>query len=92
MSKNIIIISEEERNTVQRADIEVTSLMNLITFMINHNVNVTNERFLDYDRRYQDAFIAFEKAKSNLEKKYLTNLNAKSWNLNYDNCELSYEI
>ena len=92
MSKNIIIVSEEDRNVVQRADIEAASLMNLITFMINHDVNITNERFTEYERRYQDAFVAFEKAKANLEKKYLINLGAKSWNLNYESCELSYEI
>ena len=92
MSKNIITVSEEDRNIVQRADIEASSLMNLITFMINHDVNITNERFMDYERRYQDAFLAFEKAKSALEKKYLNNLGFKSWNLNYESCELSYEI
>lgn len=92
MSKNVIIISEQDRNIVQRADIEAASLMNLITFMINHDVNVTNERFADYERRYRDAFVAFEKAKGDLEKKYLINLGAKSWNLNYESCELSYEI
>lgn len=88
---NIIIIDKMDRDRVQKADIEAASLMNLITFMINHDIDISNERFLQYEKKYQKAFFEFESAKSDIEKKYLSNLNAKSWNLSYDNCELTYE-
>ena len=89
--KNTIKIAEGDRNTVQRADIESSSLMNLITFMINHNVDITNERFEQYNEKYKQAFVEFEKAKNMIEKKYLSNIKFKYWNLDYDTCELIYE-
>lgn len=89
--ENIIIVDAKDRDLIQRADVEASSLMNLITFMITHDVDITNERFQQYEKRYQDAFLAFETAKSNLEKKYLTGLGAKTWNLSYADCELTYE-
>lgn len=89
--KNIIIIDEIDRDRIQKADIEASSLMNLITFMVNHNVDISNERFLQYEQKYQKAFLAFENEKFNLEKKYLTDVGAKSWNLSYETRELTYE-
>ena len=86
-----IIIDSNDRDIVQRADVEAASLMNLITFMINHNMDITNERFQQYEDRYKTAFLAFEQAKSMIEAKYLTGLQAKSWKLSYANCELIYE-
>ena len=93
MEKNVIIVSAEDRDAVQRANIESDSLMNLITFMINHDVNISNERFKQYNENYTKAFAAFEAAKAMIEKKYLVsaNIKAKMWNLAYDTCELSYE-
>ena len=89
--ENIIIVSAEDRDMVQRANIESESLMNLITFMINHDVDVGNERFQRYNEEYTKAFAAFETAKNMIEKKYLANLGAVRWNLSYDTCELTYE-
>lgn len=91
MEKNVIIVSEDDRNLVQRADIEASSLMNLITFMINHDVDISKERFKQYEEEYKQAFMAFESGKTMIEQKYLSKLNAKSWSLNYNNCELTYE-
>lgn len=90
---NIIIVDAADRDLVQRANIESDSLMNLITFMINHDVDIGNERFKQYNENYTKAFSAFEAAKSMIEKKYLigANIKAKKWNLSYDTCELSYE-
>lgn len=88
---NMIIVDREDCNLVQKADIESASLMNLITFMVNHNVDISKERFKQYEEEYKQAFIAFETAKSMIEKKYLAGVNAKTWNLSYDNCELTYE-
>lgn len=89
---NIIRVSEEDRNTVQRANIESTSLANLISFMIANNMDVSNERFQEYERKYQEAFETFEKAKSMIEKKYLKNLKQTSWTLDYESCEITYNV
>ena len=90
--KNIIIVSEEDRNKVQRADIECASRMNLIAFMMNNGMSIETEQFARYQQEYQDAFVAFEAAKIEIEKKYLANLGAKNWNLDYATCELSYNV
>ena len=54
-------------------------------------MDITNERFQQYEERYKAAFLAFEQAKSMIETKYLAGLKAKSWKLSYANCELTYE-
>jgi hypothetical protein len=59
--------------------------------MINHNVDISNERFKQYNEDYKKAFLEFEKAKFELENKYLSNITADHWNLNYETCELTYE-
>lgn len=89
---NIIRVTEEDRNAVQRANVEASSLANLITFMISNNMDITNERFQDYEKRYQEAYGAFEREKAKIEKKYLVGLNATSWALDYETCEITYNV
>ena len=88
---NIIVISEEDRNKVQRADIESTARMNLMSFMISNNMDISSERFQQYQEEYFEKFKVFEAAKAELEKKYLSGIKATSWNLDYKTCELSYQ-
>ena len=87
-----IIIDEYDRDKVQRADVETSSLANLLTFMVNNNVNITNERFQDYEKRYKEAYLQFEKEKANIEKKYLKGTNFTSWSLSYEDCEITYNV
>ena len=87
---NIIKISEEDRNKVQRADVEVASYQNIISYIIANNMDISNERFKEYEKRHQEAVLAFELAKNELQKKYLSNVKAAHWNLDYVTCELSY--
>lgn len=91
MNKNVIIVDEEDRNIVQRADVECSARMNLILFLMNHDIDVNNNRFIEYNNDYTKCFEIFEEAKSNLQRKYLSGKNAISWNLNYQTCELTYE-
>lgn len=91
MAKNIIMVSEEDRNMVQRADIEMSSRMNLISFMMSRNMDMDGEKFKRYEQEYQDKFLEFEKAKTYLSNKYLNGINAVSWSLDYESCELTYE-
>lgn len=89
---NIIRVSEEDRNAVQRANVDSASLANLITFMISNNMDISNERFQEYERRYQEAFSRFELEKSKIEKKYLKGLKFTSWSLDYETCEIVYNV
>jgi hypothetical protein len=87
---NIIKVSEEDRNMVQRADIECSARANLISFMISNNMDISSENFQRYQTEYQEKFLAFDEAKSLIEKKYLKGVNASTWSLDYKTCELSY--
>jgi hypothetical protein len=87
---NIIRVTEEDRNAVQRANVDSASLANLISYMISNNMDISNERFQEYERKYQEAFLNFEKEKTNIEKKYLKGLTYTSWALDYETCEITY--
>ena len=89
--KNVIIISEEDRNNVQRAHAECESRKNIITHILENNININKVRFDTYQNEYSEKFMAFETAKLNLENKYLNGLVYNNWNLDYTTCELSYE-
>ena len=89
--KNVIIISEEDRDNVQRANAECESRMNIITYILKSSIDINKERFDAYQSEYSEKYMAFEAAKLNLENKYLNGLTYNSWNLNYNTCELSYE-
>jgi hypothetical protein len=91
MSKNVIIVDEIDRNNVQRADLECSARMNIISFLIKNNVEISNTRFQDYQNEYTKYFAEFETQKVNLERKYLAGKSYTSWALNYQTCELTYE-
>ena len=91
MAKNIIMVSEEDHNMVQKADIEMSSRMNLITFIMSRDMDIDTEKFKKYEDEYQEKFFEFEKAKTYIFNKYVKGLNATSWSLDYESCELTYE-
>ena len=90
--KNIIMVSEEDRNMVQRADVEMSSRRDIIAFMITNNMDISTSRFNDYQKDYSDKYYAFESAKQHIQDKYLNGLNAGDWTLDYNTCELIYSV
>lgn len=48
MSKNIIIVTEDERNAIQKADFECSARMNLILFLMKNDIGLNNDRFIEY--------------------------------------------
>lgn len=90
--KNIIMVSEEDRNMVQRADVEMSSRRDIIAFMITTNMDISTSRFNDYQKDYSDKYYAFESAKQHIQDKYLNGLNAGDWTLDYNTCELIYSV
>ena len=89
---NTIIIPTEERDIIQRADIECSARMNLISFIMRSNdMDLDNQRFKDYQNEYTEYFLAFEKVKRDLENKYLAGKTYSSWSLDYASSVLTYE-
>lgn len=89
MERNVILVSEEDRNMVQRADIDCASAANLLSFMAANNIEMSSERFAEYEERYKQAFYEFTKAKQYIERKYAAPHNATSWSLDYETCEIT---
>lgn len=90
-NKNVIIVSMEDRDMVQKADIEMSSRMNLMGFMISRNMDTSGEQFKKYEDEYKAAFLNFEAAKEHISNVYLNGIQATNWNLDYESCELTYE-
>lgn len=86
-----IIISEEDRNNIQRSNAECESRMSIILYILKNNIAVDKKRFDDYQKEYSEKYLIFESDKKALETKYLANVKYSSWSLNYNTCELSYE-
>lgn len=88
MEKNkeiTIEIPEAVVNFIQRLDVECQSYKNIISYILTHDdIDITTERFKQYQEDYQNTLYAFEIAKQELEKKYIfNNFINYTWNLNY---------
>lgn len=85
-NKEITIeIPEAVVNFIQRLDVECQSYKNIISYILTHDdIDITTERFKQYQEDYQNTLYAFEIAKQELEKKYIfNNFINYTWNLNY---------
>ena len=87
--EKIIIVDTADRDMVQKADIEVSSRMNLISFMLSRNMDTNTDYFKRYEKEYQECFLAFEQAKTYIFNKYVKDEKALSWSLNYETCQLT---
>ena len=90
-----IIISAEDRDVVQKADVEMSARLNLISFMISNNMDITSEQFNRYQEEYTKYFLEFGKAKKALENKYIVPIygtKTVEWALSYDDCELTLNV
>ena len=88
-----VIVSEEDRNTVQRADIERSSRRDILIYLMQHpEVEISEEQKQAYQKEYDEKYFAFEQAKSMIDKKYvIPNVkdNGLNWNLDYSSCKLT---
>ena len=91
-TKNVIIITAEERDAIQRADVACSAHRDIITFILSNNIDIPAERFQAYQAEYEKKFSAFEQAKEDLQQKYLAGIPAINWNLEYATCELTYNV
>lgn len=88
LTKNIKL-PQDKINHIQKLDTEMSARRSLISFMISNGMDVSNQRFKEYQQDYEQAFLLFETAKAEIEQEYVDkNLNSSyqqklSWDLNY---------
>lgn len=80
-----ITVPEEVKNETQRADIECSARRDIITYIMEKNIAVPDERFKAYQKEYDEKYFAFEQAKSRIEQEYVRTAveNPVSWSLDY---------
>lgn len=83
----IIIISEEEARSIQKKDMEQNSRKMVIEDILLRGINISDERFINYQKDYDNKLLEFELAKQDLMKKY--NIHTRQWSLDYADCTLT---
>lgn len=91
-----IIVPEELRTRVQRANIERDSRRDILLYIMSHdNIDISEERIARYQKEYDEKYLEFEQAKSIIEKEYVmpaTDGKALNWSLNYHTCVVSITL
>lgn len=89
MNNNILTIKipKDLRDDIQRADLESTSLYNILNYITLNDINISKERINKYQQDYQKKIQIFEEKKKQLENDYLfskiSNNKIIHWELNY---------
>lgn len=82
-----ITIPDYIRNTIQRYDNEQTAIKEIIGYISSHNYNISNERYVEYEKNFYEKFIIFNKLKKELEELYvipnIDNNKNYTWYLDY---------
>ena len=90
-----ITIPTELRDKTQRANVERDSRRDILLYIMENNLNVSEERIANYQKEYDEKYFEFEQAKATIEKEYVqpaVNNQALNWSLNYDNCIVTIEV
>lgn len=90
-----ITIPAELRDKTQRANVERDSRRDILLYIMENNLNVSEERIANYQKEYDEKYFEFEQAKATIEKEYVqpaVNNQALNWSLNYDNCIVTIEV
>ena len=89
MNNNILTleIPKDLRDDIQRADLECTSIYNILNYITLNDINISKERINKYQQEYQKKVQIFEEKKKQLENDYLfskmSNNKIIHWELNY---------
>lgn len=97
MSKIVeITVPEEVRDMVQKANVERDSRRDILAYiMTNPNMNISEERIAQYQKEYDEKYLAFEEAKNIIEKDYVIpaiKSKASNWSLDYASCIVTITI
>ena len=90
-----ITIPAELRDKTQRANVERDSRRDILLYIMENNLNVSEERIVNYQKEYDEKYFEFEQAKATIEKEYVqpaVNNQALNWSLNYDDCVVTIEV
>ena len=90
-----ITIPGELRDRAQRANIERDSRRDILLYIMENNLNVSEERIANYQKEYDEKYFEFEQVKATIEKEYVqpaTNNQALNWSLNYNDCIVTIEV
>lgn len=91
----IITVPEEIRDLAQKANVERDARRDILLYIMQNDVNIPQERIDRYQKEYDEKYLAFEQAKSIIEKDYVmpaTDGKALNWSLNYSDCVVSITL
>ena len=87
-----VTVDEELANYIEGLQYETESRKDLLAFMIGNGYDTNSEAFKAYEKEFQEQFIQYNQAKSELEQKYVypvTNGVRVNWNLDFGTRELT---
>ena len=90
-----ITVPEEIRDLAQKANVERDARRDILLYIMQNNIDIPEERITRYQKEYDEKYLAFEKAKSVIEKDYVkpaTDGKALNWSLNYSDCVVSITL
>ena len=91
--EKIITIPEERTIEVQKADVERSARRDIIVYLMEHpEINVDENRRSEYQKEYDEKYLAFEQAKSRIERDFViptTEGKASNWTLDYSTNEIT---
>ena len=92
----VITVPEEIRNMVQKANIERDSRRDILVFIMGReDIDISPERFAQYQKEYDEKYLVFEQAKSQLEREYVlpaVDGKANNWSLDYTTCKVTINV
>lgn len=90
-----ITVPEEIRDKAQKANIERDARRDILLYIMQNDINIPEERIARYQKEYDEKYLAFDQAKSIIEKEYVmpaTDGKALNWSLDYHTCVVSITL
>lgn len=90
-----IIVPEEIRDKAQKANVERDARRDILIYIMQNNVNISEERIANYQKEYDEKYFEFEQVKSIIEKEYVmpaTEGKASNWSLDYSSCVVTITL
>lgn len=91
-----INIPNDIKNLIQKFDIEAQSRKEIIEYVLLNNIDITNERFAQYQQDYDKRLYEFNVAKQELAKTYVLpevkEIDKYNWRLDYTTSILAIEV
>ena len=92
----IIQVSKDLCNLVQKANLERNSRRDLLLYIMQNQLNISQEKLQQYQEEYDEKYSNFEKLKLIIENKYVKPIVSPnenySWSLDYYTCEITVNI